>query len=197
MIFDVGGVLIRTHERVLREEWERRLGLQPGQSHDFVFESVTGRDVQLGRMPVEQHWESVRRQLGLSESDLRQFRVDFFAGDRLDQELAAWAKRARAHYHIGVLSNASADMRRVLREMYGISDLFDSITISGEEGVMKPDPEIYRIAVARAGVRPEEALFIDDVPANVDGAQAAGLRAWLFDDPAGILHRLQAETGVA
>jgi HAD superfamily hydrolase (TIGR01509 family) len=56
--------------------------------------------------------------------------------------------------------------------------------ISAEEGVAKPDPRIYHIAVERLGVRAEAAVFVDDLPENVQGAQAVGMRGVQFKNNA-------------
>ncbi len=81
--------------------------------------------------------------------------------------------------------------------LYGVLDHFDSVTISAEEGVMKPDPRIFEIALARAGVLPEEAVFVDDFAANVEGARRVGLRAIHFRSTAQALAELARLTGVS
>ncbi|MET0250456.1 MAG: HAD family phosphatase [Sphingobium sp.] len=57
---------------------------------------------------------------------------------------------------------------------------FAGILVSGEEGLAKPDPAIYRLALHRFGLRAEESLFIDDRQVNVDAAQREGIRALQF-----------------
>ena len=52
-----------------------------------------------------------------------------------------------------------------------------------KEGVLKPDPRIYQRVLARVGVAPEQAVFIDDFPRNIAGAEAAGLHGIHFRDP--------------
>ena len=59
-------------------------------------------------------------------------------------------------------------------------DRFRDIVVSGAEKLVKPDPAIYRLALARFGLRAEEAVFIDDNEANVDGAAAVGMTALHF-----------------
>lgn len=64
-------------------------------------------------------------------------------------------------------------------------DLFDrfrDIVVSGDEKLVKPDPAIYRLALARFGLEPHAAVFIDDNAANVAAAQALGIRSVLFAD---------------
>lgn len=67
-------------------------------------------------------------------------------------------------------------------EWPGLFDRFRDIVVSGDERLVKPDPAIYRLALARFGLEPHETVFIDDNSANVAGAQALGIRAVLFTD---------------
>ena len=70
---------------------------------------------------------------------------------------------------------------------------FRKIIVSGEVKLLKPDPAIYYLALDRFGLRPAEALMIDDRAINVDGAIAVGMKAHLFTDAAGLRARLEAE----
>ncbi len=70
---------------------------------------------------------------------------------------------------------------------------FRDIVVSGEEKLLKPDPAIYYLALDRFGLKPGEAIFIDDRLINVEGAQAVGMHAHLFTDAKGLRARLVAE----
>ncbi len=61
-----------------------------------------------------------------------------------------------------------------------IFDRFQGIIVSGTEKLMKPDPAIYRLALDRFGIDPAGALFVDDVAANVAGAESLGIAGHLF-----------------
>jgi HAD superfamily hydrolase (TIGR01509 family) len=91
-------------------------------------------------------------------------------------------ERARAAgIRCGIISNAEGQIAALLREV-GIFELFDVIVDSGLEGVRKPDPEIFRSALARADVPAHEALYAGDIPKiDVEGARAAGMQAVLID----------------
>lgn len=198
VIFDFGGVLVRTGSQVLRRQWEQRLGLRPGEAERLVFGGETEDAVQLGRITDAAHWAWLGDRLGLAADALAQFRSDFFADDAADPALLAYIDRLRAAgLHLGILSNAGANAREIFTERYDIPRHFDAVTISGEEGFMKPDPRLYEIALARAGVQPAEAIFVDDMPRNIEAAQALGLHGVLFDDPARVIRTLAALTGVA
>ncbi|WP_394647513.1 HAD family hydrolase [uncultured Sphingomonas sp.] len=65
-----------------------------------------------------------------------------------------------------------------------VFDRFRDIVVSGEERLVKPDAAIYRLALDRFGLAPDEAFFIDDNDANIAGAHAMGIHAHLFRDAA-------------
>jgi HAD superfamily hydrolase (TIGR01509 family) len=65
--------------------------------------------------------------------------------------------------------------------------------VSGEEKLLKPDPAIYYRALDRFGLKPSEALFVDDRAINVEGARAVGMYAHLFTGADDLRVRLRAE----
>ena len=70
---------------------------------------------------------------------------------------------------------------------------FRDIIVSGEVKLLKPDPAIYYLALDRFGLRPDQALFVDDRRINVEGAEAVGMRGHLFTDAEDLRRRLEAE----
>jgi epoxide hydrolase-like predicted phosphatase len=71
------------------------------------------------------------------------------------------------------------------------TDLFDQAVISGEVGLHKPQAEIYLLACERLEVEPGEAVFVDDLRENCEGAEAVGMTAILHRDPAKTIGRLE------
>jgi 2-haloacid dehalogenase len=90
------------------------------------------------------------------------------------------------------LSNWSAETFPPVRARYDFLNLFDGVVISGEEGVRKPDPRLYRVLFERYGLAPAEGLFVDDVEANVAAARALGLAAVRFTTPEALRGELEA-----
>ena len=90
------------------------------------------------------------------------------------------------------LSNYTRETFRLTRERFAFFALFDGIVVSGEEGVMKPDPEIYRRLLARYNLRPESAFFIDDNRANIEAAAALGFATHHFRGADGLAGHLSA-----
>jgi 2-haloacid dehalogenase len=92
------------------------------------------------------------------------------------------------------ITNFSADFWRPFRAKEdSFFRRFRDIVVSGEEKLLKPDPAIYYRALDRFGLRPADALFIDDRQINVEGALAVGMHAHLFVDADDLRLRLQAE----
>ena len=82
-----------------------------------------------------------------------------------------------AGFHLGVVSNADHRLPRVLRDC-GLAGLLETVTVSTEVGAEKPDPRIFRRAVAQAGTSPERSLHVgDNFEADYIGARNAGLHA--------------------
>jgi len=88
-----------------------------------------------------------------------------------------------AGFPLMALSNWAADTFASVRGDYPFLAHFEHIVLSGEERVIKPDPEIFRRLLKRIGRRAEECLFIDDVAANVAAAQSLGFDVIQFRTP--------------
>ena len=194
IIFDVGGVLVRTFDQSGRRLWEERLGLSPGDAEAIVLNSEMGHRAQRGEITTEALWAWAGQRLGLDKAALDSFRADFWSGDGIDSGLQDLIRRLNRNYETAIISNATDALLESL-EAYGLLGDFDLVVCSAHEGVTKPDPAIYEIALARLGRAAEETVFIDDAPANVAAAQAVGMNAILFT-PALDLEAALAALGV-
>jgi putative hydrolase of the HAD superfamily len=95
-----------------------------------------------------------------------------FAHFEHQPQMSALVRRARnAGIRTGLLSNSWGN--RYPRDLW--DGMFDAIVISGEVGLRKPEPEIYRYAAGQLNLPPEECVFVDDLKHNVAGAQAIGM----------------------
>ena len=94
---------------------------------------------------------------------------------------AALALAHEAGLRTAVISNSNGSIRGVL-ESLGLARRLDFVIDSGEVGVEKPDPRIFQLALARAGLGPAEAVYVGDLYSiDVVGARAAGMDALLLD----------------
>ncbi len=85
-----------------------------------------------------------------------------------------------AGYALFGLSNWPAEKFNLVRPDYDFFGWFQGIVLSGEAGVAKPDPRIYRMLLAQVGLPAEECLLIDDSPASITAAQALGFQTIHF-----------------
>lgn len=181
LFFDLGGVLLRTQNRSIREKLGQEFGMTYDQIDSFVFESQSSKLASIGRISEDEHWMDVTRRLGLDASHMPRLRDTFFAGDVLDMELVNFLRQSRGTYKTGLISNAWSGLRPwILREKF--DDAFDHMVISAEAGFAKPDPRIYQLAMEMLGVLPEESIFVDDVQKNIDAANNLGMKGILFKD---------------
>jgi putative hydrolase of the HAD superfamily len=87
-------------------------------------------------------------------------------------------------YWLAVISNGDSGQQRRKLERLGIASRFDSVVISGDLGVSKPHPDIFKQSLQELGVSPEEAVYVgDDLESDALGAKNAGMQAiWLARD---------------
>lgn len=91
------------------------------------------------------------------------------------------------------LTNYSAETFPAFLRRFAFSRHFRDVVVSGEEGMVKPDPRIYALAIERFGVAPSRTLFIDDREDNVIAARKAGLIGLLFTDPEALRRDMAAQ----
>lgn len=145
---------------------------------------ITGLD-NGGYTPREQFWAGIRRGLGLAQpvDDLvAAWGVEFASRYRCDRGVLEQLSETRAlGWSIGVVTNGDAEVQARKLAATGLDVAVDSICISGAEGVRKPDPRIFTLAMERAGARSQTGWMIGDNPqADIAGARGVGLRTvWL------------------
>jgi len=183
VVWDLGGVLLRTSDPVPRERLAKRLNMTRRELEDLVFGSESGNRAQLGEIPVEQHWEILRQRLDLPPETIRDFQKEFWGGDLLDIGLVEKIRSLHQSYKTALLSNAFSDLRQLVTQVWEFSDAFDEMVISAEVGMVKPDPRIYRLVLQRLDISAPEAVFIDDFTHNVEGARAVDMHAIRFLNP--------------
>jgi epoxide hydrolase-like predicted phosphatase len=180
VVWDLGGVLVRTEDPRMRQQLADKLMMDRSDLEERVFGGESGSRAQLGEITVSEHWQNVSLSFGMEREDLEEFQRLFWGGDRVDYELIEFIRTLRNRCRTGLLSNAFSDLRQYMTSVWQISDVFDAMVISSEVGYVKPDPEIYRLILERLEVLPHQAVLIDDMLANVEGARKAGMQAIRF-----------------
>lgn len=85
-------------------------------------------------------------------------------------------------FGIYLCSNASLRMLSCYRQVIPAIELFDGVLFSAEVKCMKPQKEMYHHLYERFRLKPEECFFVDDLPANIQGARETGMNGYCFAD---------------
>ena len=96
-----------------------------------------------------------------------------------------------AGWQLYLLSNFSLEKFKLIEHKHPVFEWFEDKIISGEHNAIKPDPEIFHIALRRFGKKAEECLFIDDSSANIETARRLGFQTVQFHSPAQLLADLR------
>ena len=118
---------------------------------------------------------------------IRAYRANFDASmaGQIEGTVAILRELHEAQVPLFALTNWSAELFPHALDRFDFLDLFEDIIVSGEEGVAKPDPEIFEVLEERVSHRAglDDCIFIDDSPANVQAAAETGLDAVHFTGP--------------
>ena len=105
---------------------------------------------------------------------------EMVAGE-IDGAVALLAELKDAGYELHALTNWSAETFPFARGRFAFLDWFQSILVSADVGLIKPDPAIFRLLLERIGRAAAECIYIDDNPRNVAAAAALGFDAIAFE----------------
>ena len=194
LIFDFGGVLMRTVDQTPRRRWEIRYGLPKLGLAKLVFDNPVARQATIGDAQSSDIWNYVGLELGLSNSELTGLESDFWKGDKLNIDLVDYVRNHSVSHHPCILSNAWPDARDLFDSITELK-IFEEIIISAEVGMAKPDSSIFLHACDQIGVAASNAVFVDDMVENVDAAIDLGMHGILFENTAQTLTDLNKLVG--
>lgn len=155
-------------------------------STDLVERFETGR---LGAKPFVEEFSKLL-ELKTNYDDFCDLWTSVFFQETLLAE--AFLAGLRDRFRLLVLSNTNPIHFGMLKAKYPLFRHFHDFVLSYEVGALKPDSKIYREAIVRAGCRPEECFFTDDIVANVEAARKHGMDAVQFLSAAQLEEELRA-----
>lgn len=185
IIFDLGGVLIDWNPRYLyrkifQKEEEVSWFLENICTMEWNVEQDAGRSfAEATELLVSRHPEY--------EEPIRAYYGRFhesFNGPIHDTVEILRQIKEKKHHKLLALTNWSAEGWSFALDTFPFLQWFEGIVVSGQEKTRKPFPEIYELLCKRYSVSPEEAVFIDDNPENVEGANKCGITGIHFKSPA-------------
>ena len=189
VLFDIGGVILRTENPGPRTRLAQRYGLDRQGIDRLVFASAPAQAAETGEGDEEAVWEHVRAVLGIGEEEMTAFRAEFWAGDAVDVSFFTLMHSLRPRWRTGLLTNSwLRDPLPLFWTRYAVPEAVvraavEDVISSAQVGVQKPDRRIFDTALERFGVAPGETVFVDDFAHNVDAARALGIHAILFKSP--------------
>ena len=188
LMLDMGGVITQKHRLDKVDELMSILGLECSRETFLDAYFRLRFDYDRGTADGSQYWGAITKE----------FRVPLDAAsvpDLVQADLESWfnMRKPMVDYLGGVkgrvrrlvlLSNIHADGARFIRSDEGRAwaSHFDELVLSCEHKLLKPEPEIYDLALSAARAQPSDTLFVDDNIENVEGARRAGMSSFRFID---------------
>ncbi len=179
IIFDLGGVLIDFPTPSMLAFCAGRLGVTVSDMVKVI--RPLRQDFQEGAISEGELWVRICGMLGVEIPRVVSLWKEAFVASYREKEevFEIVAELKRQKYLLGLLSNTEMPSISVLD---GGKYNFDAVVYSCVEGLSKPGPEIYKLALSRLNVFARESVFVDDQNENIKGAEAVGIRAILFRD---------------
>jgi len=177
VVFDIGNVLVRWNPRnlfrkAIADEARMERFLAAALTMDFIALTDIAADFSTAVKERARAFPEFARELHLFDE-----RWIETIGDPIDANVALMRRLRSAGRPVYGLSNFASVKFALARQMFGFLNEFDVCVISGQVGVVKPDPRIFAILFERVGRPAGELVFVDDSPANVRAAEALGMAA--------------------
>lgn len=207
VIFDFGGVFIDSPFAAMNAAARER-GLDPQALALAVFGDYD-RDtdhpwhrLERGELTLEMAREEIMAGDPLPDgTPLDPFELlAVLAGGGVRQEMVRFCESLRDRgLSTGLLTNNAKEFEEFWKPLLPLEELFDDVVDSSEVGMRKPAAEIYQMSLERLGVDARQAVFVDDAPGNVAGAEAVGIKSVLVGqdraDVPGAIARIQELLG--
>lgn len=199
IIFDLGDVILNIDVPVASKSFAELSGKEQSEILTIFQENDIFRQFETGELDEEGFRNFVRRIIGFN--DLSDEAIDTAWNSLLldlPPERVELLQKLRKKYRLFLLSNTSSihvlQVNKILKASTGIErlqDLFDTVFLSYEMKLMKPDPRIYQKVLEQEGLVAEETLFLDDNAANIESASKLGIDTIHVRKPLTILDYLK------
>ncbi len=178
IIFDVGNVILPFDPLKPCHVLAERCGKTVDTVCDLIYRNNLEREFEEGKLSGKQFTEGVSRVLGieLDHDSFRDLWSDMFTENT---ETSALIRKLRPHHELMILSNTNQWHWEFARSNFPIVTEIDNAVVSYEVGVLKPHPNIYRAALAKADPS-LPVIFTDDIKANAEAAEEHGITGLQF-----------------
>lgn len=180
IVFDMNGVVVTNFSKEVWGKHAKKLKLSVDELKK-IFKEYAAWDNLTKNATAEGFWPSRRGDWkNIQLEDLKSLLGDLHASEKVNPEIVELIKNLRGKYKIGVLSNISGVLPKLLENKYQIAEIIDYPISSADIGVAKPDSKVFSKIVNKLKVKPDELVFIDDKQHNVEAAKQFGIKAIHF-----------------
>lgn len=178
IIFDIGDVFTHGDFSHVYTDFAERVGVEPKLISDYFSQH-------LGEMLTGKFGPSdIIKEFGLEErfsleQTLHIWKEVTLKHWSVDEDMLQLLRNLKKHYKLIALTNLT-ETRYVADQSLGLYDFFDHALLSFKEGLKKPDPKFFNLALEKAEATPDEVIYIDDLQRQVDAATRIGIKSILF-----------------
>jgi len=182
VFFDLGGVVVEVESDRLVHQVSQLLGRSFEDVQEVVYHQELLLPFELGHISGPVYYEGLKQRLSLPWT-YEQFASAWNGIFSENREVLRIMERLTAQHTLMALTNTNAlHLQHIKTTIPALSSFFHDWVASCDVGFRKPDPEIYRLALKRGGVRPESVVYIDDRPELVEAGRRVGLHAIRFEN---------------
>ncbi|MEA4916462.1 HAD family phosphatase [Proteiniphilum sp.] len=175
IVFDFGGVLIDwnpvyLYRKIFDKEEEMNYFLEHVCRYEWNVLQDAGRPLSEATRILQEQYPEYREEIGMYYGRW----AEMLGGTIKENEKLI--EPLKEKYKVYGLTNWSKETIPIAMARYDFFNYLDGMVVSGEEKIVKPDPQLYSILLNRYGIQAEESLFIDDNYANIETAQQLGFQ---------------------
>jgi epoxide hydrolase-like predicted phosphatase len=134
--------------------------------------------VNLGQISWKGFMAEVAGKTGRSPAETQRL----YESQRIQPNMVAYIAELHTRYRTALLTNAHYEFLEPVIAATKLEAVFDAVVISSRVGIIKPSPDIFEYTVHQLGVKPEEAVMVDDIMRHIEGAQATGLHTVYYEN---------------
>jgi putative hydrolase of the HAD superfamily len=191
VIWDFAGVVLHTVRGTFNSLLAERLGA-PLKDIERIISSPENDLWDMDEIDDDTFYTFLLNELNMpmeKKSILRKFALDDFY---IDQEMLAYIKKIRKSFTTALLTNFPARVHDSMKTDWIVDGAFDHMIASCDVKLVKPDPAIYELTLARVGCLAEESVFIDDREINVKAAEKLGINSIVYQSRSQTINDLEA-----
>lgn len=183
IIFDVGGVCLEDNPMVFLGKLEEKAGMSKKELYFLTWDTKEWRLLYQKGLLTEKQLLEVLKKKGMVKEDVLIYIMKNGRKEILRPmpEVLKFIEKLKKRYKVYALSNVDRESVEYVKKKISIYNVFDDAVLSCEIGMAKPEQEIYKYVLKRFGLKPEECIFIDNRPKNVEGARKVGIKSILFE----------------